>query len=73
MQKNWIEKNCKLRLEAFLKENLNNKNVGLAIEVTPQESSTENKLYMPEEKAKFLIERHPELKELQKDLKLEIK
>ena len=73
LQREWIEKNCKLRLEAFLKENLNNKNVGLAIEVTPQESSTENKLYMPEEKAKFLIERHPELKELQKDLKLEIK
>lgn len=73
LQREWIEKNCKLRLEAFLKENLNNKSVGLAIEVTPQEAGTENKLYMPEEKAKFLIEKHPELKELQKDLKLEIK
>ena len=73
IQKEWINSNCKLRLEAFLKEKLNNANTELLVEVTSQEEANEGKLYMPEEKAKYLLEKHPELKELQKDLKLEIK
>ena len=73
IQKEWINSNCKLRLEAFLKEKLNNTNTELLVEVTSQEEANEGKLYMPEEKAKYLLEKHPELKELQKDLKLEIK
>ena len=73
IQKEWINSNCKLRLEAFLKEKLNNTNTELLVEVTSQKEANEGKLYMPEEKAKYLLEKHPELKELQKDLKLEIK
>lgn len=72
LQKNWIQQKCQTRLQEFLKINLNNKLVKLIIEVVP-EGKKENKLYMPEEKAKFLLENYPELRELQKDLKLELK
>ncbi|MDD3301073.1 MAG: DNA polymerase III subunit gamma/tau [Bacteroidales bacterium] len=73
LQKNWIEKNCKARLVEFLKVNLNNKEVTLQIEVTPDDDPGENKMYMPQEKAKFITDTYPEVKELQKDLKLELK
>ncbi len=72
LQKNWIQQKCQTRLLEFLKINLNNKHVKLFIEVVP-DGKKENKLYMPEEKAKFLLENYPELRELQKDLKLELK
>ena len=57
----------------FLQERLNNRNARLLVEVAVQDEAGGEKLYMPEEKAKFLLERYPELKELQKDMKLEIK
>lgn len=73
LQKNWIEQHCLIRINNFLQTTLNNKKAHLKIEVTVDEPSKENKLYMPEEKAKFLLENNPELREMQKDLKLEIK
>lgn len=73
LQRDWIIKNCKLRLESFLQEKLDNKNATLIVEVVTAEESGENKLYMPEQKAGFLLEKHPELRELQKDIKLELK
>ena len=72
LQKKWIEEKCLTRLLVYLRKNLNNKSVALNIEVIPEEKK-ENKLYMPEEKAKFLLENYPELRELQKDLNLELK
>ena len=72
LQKTWIEKKCKTRLVAFLRERLDNRFIELNVEVELA-AETENKLYMPEEKAKFLLENYPEMRELQKDLKLEIK
>jgi hypothetical protein len=60
-------------LVEFLKVNLNNKEVTLQIEVTPDDDPGENKMYMPQEKAKFITDTYPEVKELQKDLKLELK
>ncbi|MFA6334232.1 MAG: DNA polymerase III subunit gamma/tau [Bacteroidales bacterium] len=73
LQKKWIEEKCVIRLLAYLRKNLNNKSVELNIEVIPEDKKKENKLYMPGEKAKFLLENYPELRELQKDLKLELK
>jgi DNA polymerase-3 subunit gamma/tau len=73
LQRDWIVKNCKLRLESFLQEKLDNRNVSLLVEVVTAEESGDNKLYMPEQKAGFLLEKHPELRELQKDIKLELK
>ncbi|MDD3033672.1 MAG: DNA polymerase III subunit gamma/tau [Bacteroidales bacterium] len=71
-QKEWIERKCILRLNEFLQKHLNNKNIELSISVTPDDKR-EKKLYLPDEKANFLLGSNPELKELQNDLKLEIK
>ena len=73
LQKNWIEQNCKARLLEFLKVNLNNRELKLNLEVTADDDSQEKKMYMPEEKAKFLMDSYPEVKEMQNDLKLELK
>jgi len=71
-QKEWIERKCLLRLIEFLQKHLNNKHIELFVAVTPDEKR-EKKLYLPDEKANFLLESNPELRELQNDLKLEIK
>lgn len=73
LQRDWINKNCKTRLLSFLREKLDNRHIELNVEVVPADEKTESKLYMPEEKAKFLLDNYPEMRELQKDLKLEIK
>ncbi len=72
LQKNWIELHCKARLVEFLRVNLNNKEVTLDIEVTPDEE-VEEKLYMPQQKAEFLKANHPEVKNMMDDLNLELK
>lgn len=72
LQKKWMEEKCLVRLLAYLRKNLNNKSVELILDVVPEDKK-DNKLYMPSEKAKFLLENYPELRELQKDLKLELK
>lgn len=72
-QKSWIEKNCMTRLNSFLRSNLKNDSTKLVIDVAPFEPETEKKLYMPDEKAKFLLENNPELNELKRDLDLDIK
>jgi len=71
-QKEWIERKCILRLNEYLQKHLNNKNIELSISVTPDDKR-EKKLYLPDEKANFLLGSNPELKELQNDLRLEIK
>ena len=71
-QQVWIEKNSMLALTGFLQKELHNKSVKLVIkvkEVAPQEK----KLYMPQEKAEFLLKNNPELLELHKELDLDIK
>lgn len=71
-QQVWIEKNSLLSLTGFLQKELQNKSVKLVIkvkEVAPQEK----KLYMPQEKAEFLLKNYPQMRELQKDLDLDIK
>lgn len=72
-QKIWIEKNCIVRLNNFLRTNLNNDNTKLAIDVAADIPESEKKLYMPDEKAKFLLQNNPELNELKQDLGLDIK
>lgn len=71
LQKSWIEQNCKPRLVEFLKVNLNNRDISLEIEVSPDEEK-EEKLYMPQQKADFLKQKHPEVNEIIDDLKLEL-
>lgn len=71
-QQVWIEKNSILSLTKFLQDELNNKNLKLIIKAKEPEQQ-EKKLYMPQEKAEFLLKNNPELQELQKDLDLDIK
>ena len=73
LQKSWIEQQRKQKFLAFLRKNLNNNNIDLQIEVVENGENGDEKLYMPQEKAKFLIENYPEVKELRNDLNLELK
>ena len=73
LQKNWIEQQRKQKFLTFLREGLNNNNIDLEIVVVENSGNGDGKLYMPQEKAKFLIENYPEVKELRDDLNLELK
>ncbi len=71
-QQIWIEKNSLPRLTGFLQRELKNGELKLIVKVKEAEAS-EKKLYMPHEKAEFLLKNNPELQELRKDLDLDIK
>lgn len=70
-QKEWIEKNCLVRITAFVKENLNNDKITIDVEVVPAEEDNSKKFLSASEKAQFMINSNEELKELQKDLELD--
>src|SRR5574344_358557 len=70
-QQAWIEKNSQIALTDFLKQELSNNNIKLIIKVKKAEES-ENKLYMPQQQAEFLMNNNEELRELKKDLDLEL-
>lgn len=71
-QKVWIEKNSILSLTKFLQDELDNRNLKLLVKVK-EVVEQEKKLYMPHEKAEFLLKNNPELRELHKELDLDIK
>lgn len=72
LQKKWIEDNRKIKLLHFLRTSLNNRDIELSIEV-PEDEPQGERLYTQEEKAKFLLNNNPQLREMQKDLNLDIK
>ncbi|MFA5325023.1 MAG: DNA polymerase III subunit gamma/tau [Bacteroidales bacterium] len=68
----WIERNCLMRMDRFLRETLKNKKIKLKLELLLTEDGLDKqKLYMPSEKAKHMLENSAELRELHKDLDLE--
>lgn len=71
-QKSWMEKNKLFQYLSFLQKELSNSKIQLAIKIReiPQQ---ERKLYMPQEKAEYLLKHNPELVNLSRDLDLEIK
>lgn len=71
-QQSWIEKNSQIELTDFLKKELSNNNIKLVIEVK-KSGKSDNNLYMPQQQAEFLINNNEELRELKKDLDLEVK
>ena len=71
-QKVWIEKNSILSLTKFLQDELENRQLKLVVRVK-EIAEQEKKLYMPHEKAEFLLKNNPELRELHKDLDLDLK
>lgn len=73
VQKEAFEKKMSSTLDAFLRKALSNNEISVRIEVAPSETNEPSQqLYMPEAKAKFIIEQNPQLGELKKDLNLDI-
>ena len=71
-QKQWIEEKMLRELENKLRELVNCTKVNLIISVTPVEEG-EKVPYMPEEKARDLMEKNPEVRALVADLGLDTK
>ncbi|MDD3910782.1 MAG: DNA polymerase III subunit gamma/tau [Bacteroidales bacterium] len=71
-QKMWIEKNAGRQMAEFLRKNLKNDKVHLAVKIKTQEQIGK-KLYMPEEQESYLEKKNPEVGELKNDLGLELK
>ena len=70
-QQEWIDRNCRARMEAFLQNRFEDPAIRLVIDVK-KAAETGRGMYMPSDKAKFLQETSPEYNGLQKDLGLEI-
>ena len=70
-QKEWIDRNCRTRLEAFLQRKLGNPALRLVVDVK-QADETARGMYMPSDKEKYLQENSPEFNALRKDFELEI-
>ena len=71
-QKQWIEEKMLRELENKLRELVTCPKVNVIISVTPVEEG-EKKPYMPEEKARDLMERNPEVRAFVADLGLDTK
>lgn len=71
-QKTWVEQELLRELEDKLQKSLGTKRVRLAVEVIPEEI-VEKKIYMPEDKAKAMMAGNEEIRNLVKDLDLDVK
>lgn len=71
-QKTWVEQELLRELEDKLQKSLGTKRVRLAVEVIPEEV-VEKKIYMPEDKAKAMMAGNEEIRNLVKDLDLDVK
>ena len=72
-QKQWIEEKLLRDLENSFRELLSCRKVNLHVDDIPEEEPTEKKPYMPEEKAKDLMDKHPEMRAFVADLGLDTK
>ena len=72
-QKTWIEEKMLRSLENSLREKLSTAKVNLHVDDLPEEEAEEKKPYMPEEKAKDLMDKHPEVRAFVADLGLDTK
>ena len=71
-QKSWLEDRLLREMETLLRTSLSYPKINISIQVTPEEK-TEKVLYMPEEKAKDLIAKNGEVRELVTQLSLDVK
>ncbi|MCL1974438.1 MAG: DNA polymerase III subunit gamma/tau [Bacteroidetes bacterium] len=71
-QREWMEQKCLTAMTAFLQQELKNSRISLSLEVKPIDQNDKSRLYMPEEKAKFLFETQPEVQALSRDLNLNL-
>ncbi len=72
-QKNWIESNLLHNLEGNFRKILRSEKVFLRVELLPDTTPQEKKAYMPSDQAKELMAANDEVKNLVKDLELDIK
>ena len=72
-QKQWIEEKLLRDLETTFREILKSRKVNLHVDDIPEEEPGEKKPYMPEEKAKDLMDKHPEVRAFVADLGLDTK
>lgn len=72
MQKKWIEECMLHRLEGDMRKFSGSGRLRLTISVLPDDKQPEVK-YLPEEKARDLMERNPEVKNLITDLSLDVR
>lgn len=73
-QRDWILEKARTRMEAALRQELHNRKVKIDVRIYESaEGEKGSNPYMPEDKAKFLVSRQPELNELVKDLELDVK
>ncbi|NLA15606.1 MAG: DNA polymerase III subunit gamma/tau [Bacteroidales bacterium] len=73
LQKSWIEEHYGRVINSYLRTALKNKQVCMSLVVEESNNTpTGNNCYMPEERIKFLAEKHPEVAKLRKDLHLDI-
>ncbi len=70
-QKEWIDRNCRPRMEAFLQKQFGDRTIRLIVDVK-EAPETGRGMYMPSDKAKYLQENSPEFNALRKDFELEI-
>ena len=72
-QKKWIEDKILRDMETAFREILSCRKVNLHVDDIPEEEPGEKKPYMPEEKAKDLMDKHPEVRAFVADLGLDTK
>ena len=72
-QKKWIEDKILRDMENAFREILKSRKVNLHVDDIPEEEPGEKKPYMPEEKAKDLMDKHPEVRAFVADLGLDTK
>ena len=72
-QKDWVESKLLHDLEGNFRKILGSMKVYLRVEVTPDDTPQEKKIYMPSEQAEALMAQNDEVKSLIKDLELDIK
>ncbi len=72
-QKQWIEEKLLRDLENKLRDILQFQKVNILVQVTPDTGSAEKVPYMPEEKAKDLMDKNPEVRAFVADLGLDTK
>ncbi|MDD4064292.1 MAG: hypothetical protein PHD16_02150, partial [Bacteroidales bacterium] len=73
LQKNWIEERFGVTIDQYLRKSLKNKNVKASLAVEESlENTPDGTCYMPEEKARFMAEKHPQVAALRDDLNLDI-
>lgn len=73
-QKEWIDKNRRIKLENILRKELASETLRLIVDVAEiKEDNSAKKLYMPSDRADYLMQTSEEFRNLKKDFELEVK